>query len=147
MKRFHEINEPIKSHIILLDIDGTITGEGDEDVPKESLQKIAELKQSNRVYFCSNGTNEKRKARLSKRCGLICLPNHWLKPDARIATLVENPKKHPFLVIGNLYCRDGKLAKNIGGRFIKVHTILGEKEAWIDRIFYKLDDVFLRFFI
>lgn len=146
MKFFSELDARIEGTVIFLDIDGTLTEEGSSQISGKVLRKINELKKKNELHLCSNSDNVKRNRKVAKTCGVPYLETKLRKPNKKLAALVENKKKNPLLVIGNLAIMDGRLAKNIGGTFIQVKTLIGAGEPWLNRVFYFLDaKIFSRF--
>lgn len=146
MKLFSELDASIEKNIIFLDIDGTLTEEGSDRISSKVLRKLAEFKKKNDVYLCSNSDNVRRNKKVAKVCGVPYLDTPLRKPNKKLAELVKNKTKKPLLVIGNLAVKDGRLAKNIGGTFIQVKTLVGAGEPWLNRVFYFLDaKIFSRF--
>lgn len=143
MKYFHDLNQFPSKAIVFLDIDGTFVGEGSWEISAGALEAIEQLKKTNKVHLCSNGKNEARKAHLAKKVGVPLLKTNLKKPNQGIASLVRNEANGPLVVIGNLAFKDGRLAKNIGGKFIKVKTLLGPDDTFFSRFTYWIDDHFI----
>lgn len=147
MKLFSELTETITGAIVFLDIDGTLCGEGGTHPDPAALRALQRLSKKNEIHLCSNGKNLKRNRGMGKLCGVPYLDTRLQKPNKDIATLVSNKKKKPLVVIGNLYFTDGRFAKNIGARFIKVKTLLAPQEPALAHLFYWLDEKLIRFFV
>lgn len=140
MEYFHDLKHLPSQSVIFLDIDGTFTGEGSWDVSEEAFEALKSLKKRNEIYLCSNGKNEARKAHFAKVLGVNQLKTQLRKPDKNIASLVENEKNKPLVVMGNLAFKDGRFAKKIGAQFIKVKTLLGPDDTLFSRFIYWVDD-------
>ncbi len=140
MKFFSELTEEIKGAIVFLDIDGTLCGESGRCPDPEALRALQKLTKHNDVYLCSNGKDFARNRGMSKICGVPYLETSLRKPNREICDLVENKKKKPLVVIGNLNYTDGRFARNIGAKFIKVKTVLGPSEGLLNRLFYWFDE-------
>ncbi len=147
MKFFSELDASIGKNIIFLDIDGTLTEEGSDRINSKVLRKIAEFKKKNDIYLCSNSDNVKRNRKVAKICGVPYLDTPLRKPNKNLTGLVQNKKNRPLMVIGNLALMDGRFAKNIGGTFIQVKTLVGSGEPWLNRVFYFLDAKIFSHFI
>lgn len=147
MKHFSELSEKLSGHIIFMDIDGTLCSEGGTRPTPPALKKLKQLAKKNEIHLCSNSPSKKRNHGMAKICGIPYLDTAFQKPSKEIASLVSNKKKKPLLVIGNLYSIDGRFAKNIGARFIKVKTLLGPKDSLPDRTFFWLDENLISRFV
>jgi predicted HAD superfamily phosphohydrolase YqeG len=147
MKLFSELTETPTNAIIFLDIDGTLCGEGETSPTPAALRALQRIAKKNEIHLCSNGKNLKRNRKMGKHCSVPYLDTRLQKPDKAIAALVTNKKKKSLVVIGNLYYTDGRFAKNIGGHFIKVKTLLAPNEPWPNRIFYWLDENIIAHFV
>lgn len=140
MKFFSELTEKLKGAIVFLDIDGTLCGESGQCPDPEALRVVKKLAEHNEVYLCSNGRDSSRNRAMGKLCGVPYLETPLRKPSREIIDLVENKKKKPLVVIGNLNYTDGRFARNIGARFIKVKTVLGVNEGLLNKLFYWFDE-------
>lgn len=147
MKLFSELDALIEKNVIFLDIDGTLTGEGSDRISGKVLRKLAELKKKNEVHLCSNSDKVSRNRKVAKICGVPYLDTPLRKPNKNLVGLVRNEKNRPLMVIGNLAVMDGRFAKNIGGTFIQVKTLIGAGEPWFNRVFYFLDAKIFSHFI
>lgn len=143
MEYFHDLKQFPSQSLVFLDIDGTFTGEGSWEVSKTALEAIVRLKKTNKVYLCSNGKSEKRKAHFAKAVDVPLLKTNLRKPNKKIATLVVNESNKPLVVIGNLAFKDGRFAKNTSAQFIKVKTLLGPDDTLFSRFIYWIDDHFI----
>jgi predicted HAD superfamily phosphohydrolase YqeG len=139
MKFFSELNTPFEGKLIFLDIDGTLTEEGSDKIKAPVLRKIKELKAKNELHLCTNSKDISRNRRVAKTCGVPYLETKLRKPNKKLLDLVGNEGGKPLLVIGNLAIIDGRLARNSGGDFIQVKTLVGRDESWIDKVLYLLD--------
>lgn len=147
MKLFSELETSIEKNVIFLDIDGTLTEEGSDRINGAAMRKLNELKKTNNIYLCSNSDKVKRNRKVAKICGVPYLETLLRKPNKDLAGLVQNKKKSPLMVIGNLAIMDGRFAKNIGATFIQVKTLVGAGEPWLNKLFYFLDAKIFSHFI
>ncbi len=140
MKFFSELTVKIKGTIVFLDIDGTLCGESGKHPDPAALKVLKRLNKTNEIYLCSNGKDLARNRGMAKLCGVDYLETHLRKPNPEILKLVSHKKGKPLLVIGNLNYTDGRFARNIGARFIKVRTVLGPSEGLLNRLLYWFDE-------
>lgn len=147
MKFFSELSEKLSGTIIFLDIDGTLCGEAGTCPTPAALRTLERLAKNNEIVLCSNGKDLKRNRLMGKLCAVPYLDTRLQKPNKAIAQLVSNKKKKPLVVIGNLFLTDGRFAKNIGARFIRVKTLVGPKEPWYNHAFYWLDENIIARFV
>jgi len=132
----------IQNHIVLIDIDGTLVSDGEENLDKEILTKLKELEnQGNTIYFCSNKNIPGRKNEFTKLTSIPFTSSKFRKPNKKIATLVENKEKKPLTVVGDKILVDGVFAKGIGAKFIKVKRLIVSRDSVINRVVYALDDI------
>jgi len=137
--------ERIKGNIIFLDVDGTITSDGNHEVEDSILSKLKILSQNNRLFFCSNKNNCERNQKISRLIGVQCLDSQYKKPSKKILDLVDNRENLPLLVIGDKFLTDGLFAKNIGAKFIKVKRITADQDSLLSILFNFIDDLSEKF--
>ncbi len=132
----------IKNRVVLLDIDGTLTSDGDSKIEEGITQKVAELKANdNKIYLCSNKKDHYRNRGMAKFLGVSYLETDMRKPNWRIKKLIT-PKDKKRIVIGDKYLTDGRFAKAIGAEFVRVGRVRALKENVITKAIYRIDDLF-----
>ncbi|HCW31969.1 MAG: hypothetical protein UT55_C0040G0005 [Candidatus Peregrinibacteria bacterium GW2011_GWE2_39_6] len=131
----------LKNHLILLDIDGTITADGDDIISKGIFKKIQILKRANVIYLCSNRRPHARNQKLARDLGVHYLRTELRKPNPFIKKFIKNPQKLPLIVIGDKWLTDGFFARNIKAKFIKINRIVSGHESFLIKISYWLDDI------
>ncbi len=145
MKFFEELEiDKLRGYVIFLDIDGTITVDNQVAVAKKVLDKIADLKQKNEVYLCSNSRNRLRNEQIAQLTGLMYLNTDLKKPSKKILNLAEKSCSKKRLVIGDKFLTDGIFAKNIQAEFIKVKRIVSGSESLYIKFLYGIDDLFFK---
>jgi len=138
---FRDLNlEDIDGHIVLLDIDGTLVTDGMIDLESAEETKLRELAAKNKVYLCSNKRDLKRNNSVADRQGVPSINSPYLKPSRKILKHIEDVDPGKLIVIGDKFLIDGVFARNIGARFIKVQRLVKEKESFLTRIAYAIDD-------
>lgn len=135
------LKENLKNHLVLLDIDGTITSEGSWKLNPAREKEFRKLGKKNLIYLCSNKKDDARNEFISKQLGVHYLKTSYRKPNPRILeTLPTQDRMRSKVVIGDKWLTDGWFAKRIGARFIKVEHLIGANELWWVKIIYKVDD-------
>ncbi len=133
----------IENKIIFLDIDGTITSDGRDEVEVHLINKIKELVTKNKVYLCSNKKNKNnRNLKIESLSGAIFLDTTYRKPNKKILDLVKNEQNLDSLVIGDKYLTDARFAYNIEADFIYVSRIKSDNDSVFTKITYLIDDIF-----
>lgn len=142
-------DENIRDHTILLDIDGVVMADGEEELSEKALPYIQELIGSNDVWLVSNS---RRKGRTPKVAGMLNVP--WAdtklrKPDPRILKHVQAVDGKPLLVIGDKFLTDGLFALTTKAKARLLKRRLKSKKDRPFAVFaYTLDDLvsgFLKF--
>lgn len=139
MELFHEQDWTLKNCTIFLDVDGTLVGEGGNKMDARAQRAFDRLKKNNVIVLCSNSPNLKRTEKMAKELKVLWNPGPHKKPSKEVLTCVKLRKKQKHVVIGNLYCIDGRFAKAIGATFHPVKTLLGQNEPWTNKLFYLVD--------
>ncbi|MCX6784804.1 MAG: UbiA prenyltransferase family protein, partial [Candidatus Komeilibacteria bacterium] len=107
------------------------------------IAKVDELKNYNRLYFCSNKRAvANRNQELAQLTKVPCLDAPYRKPSAKILKYLDNPERWPLVVIGDKFLTDGLFAKNIGASFVKVQRLLASTDSFITKTAYLVDDFF-----
>ena len=87
----------------------------------------------------------KRKKKFEDLLYLQSIASDSKKPSKNfLKSIVKNNKQ--IIVIGDKMLTDGVLAKRIGARFIKVQRKHGERDSWITKTSYIIDDIYSKFF-
>jgi HAD superfamily phosphatase (TIGR01668 family) len=147
MKYFAQQNfSGFKNHIIIIDIDGTLTATTKADVSEVSIKKITELNKHNEVYICSNSPTPGRNEEVAKKVGARIIHPRRKKPSRQIMRDVKNPKKKPILVIGDKYWTDGRFANHIGAKFLKVRRIEIPTDYFFVKLIHRFDDFVSKIF-
>ena len=139
MKLFSKIKWTLKNCVIFLDVDGTLVGDGGAKLDKATLKTFSELKKNNTIILCSNSPKKNRTRKLAEELKIAWTKGTFKKPDKRLLDGLRFPRNKKIVVIGNLFCIDGRFAKNIGARFFPVKTLLGAHDIWTDKCFYFID--------
>jgi len=131
---------------VILDIDGTITGDGQVFLSDSVLAKIRELASRNVVYVFSNHRNNTRNNTRNRivasriGCALIETPHRKPSPNVLLG-LPRHHRVQPLLVIGDKIIIDGLFARRIGARFIRVGRVRSASDRSFVRMTYLLDDL------
>lgn len=135
--------DKIDNKIIFLDIDGTITLDGHNEVESGLIDKIRELVVKNKVYLCSNKKNKNdRNLKIADLSGAVFLDTHYKKPNKKILDLIKNEQELGCVVIGDKYLTDAWFARNIGADFIYVTRIKSSTDSLFTKATYLIDDIF-----
>ncbi|MBU1151481.1 UbiA family prenyltransferase [Patescibacteria group bacterium] len=133
----------VKSHIIILDVDGTLTPDSQNQLNPETRKEIDRLSEENEIYLLSNKKIHYRNRKIAKSLNIPYLQTDLSKPNPQVLKKVENPDKWPFLIIGDLAWSDGRLADNINAKFEKVTRFRAETDHWYIKLAYFIDDHFV----
>jgi len=128
----------IRGCTILLDIDGTISFDGKEEVSSGVAGKITELRDRNDVYLISNKKIPGRLERMAHGFGVSAINTPFKKPSLR--ALGDAPRDKPFVVIGDKFLTDGILAKRLGAEFFRVSRLTSPEDGYGARMTGFLDD-------
>lgn len=129
----------ILNKTIIIDIDGTIVGDGSHHPSRAVITCINQLKQNNTVYFSTNSRDMERNEKIAFYLPSPIIRSRYRKPSTRSLESIE--VKGDLIVIGDKYITDGLLAKRMGGEFIKIRHLLSGRERLIVLISYWLDDL------
>lgn len=129
MNFFHHLDTlHIKNFLIFLDIDGTLTNDGNSEMSEEVLNKIHDLKLHNKIYLCSNKKNFERDSVVAKKANIETIKSPIKKPSKKLLQEIKNEKNRKLLVIGDKIWPDYFFAKNLKANFIKVKTITSKTD-------------------
>lgn len=145
MINFENISIDFNDAIVCLDIDGTLVEDGGKHLQQAVVEKIEKMKLNNQIYICTNMLDMKRKKMFEDLLSLQSIASDSKKPSKNfLKSIVINNKQ--IIVIGDKMLTDGILAKRIGARFIKVQRKHGERDSWITKTSYMIDDIYSKFF-
>jgi predicted HAD superfamily phosphohydrolase YqeG len=148
MKYFKDLSlSHIKNHLIILDIDGTLVGDGGSELSEDVCAQIEKLKKNNDLLLCSNRKDFSRDAKISQMIKVDFIESPIRKPNKKLLNLIpmKMRKDRKLLVIGDKYTTDHLFAKNIGADFIKIKRVVG-REWWIVKFANGIDDLIAKFF-
>jgi predicted HAD superfamily phosphohydrolase YqeG len=131
----------ITNYTILLDIDGTLTHDGSDDISEEVLAAIKELQETNKIYLCSNKKNHERNHKVAEQTGIPYLETDLRKPSKKILELLPKDSPKDLLVIGDKFLTDGLFAHNIKAKFLKVGRITSSSSTFFTKLTYLIDDL------
>lgn len=141
-KYFFEIDSvPISEKVILLDIDGTIASDDNEDVSLRDIEMIRLLEADNEVYLLSNNRNRERIRNVEGITGLQHLSTQSKKPSKKILEASELKGQKKILVIGDKYLTDVLFARRIGAEYIKVKRLSEETDRFFVKLTFLVDDL------
>lgn len=147
---FEELDVKFEDKIILLDIDGTLTADSELFFEHEVMKRLAEVKEKNTVYLCSNCNDNERKRKTAEILGVRIIDTSKKKPSKSVIAGL-NLKGEDCVVIGDKFLIDGLFARNIGACFILVKKKISGKETlkvrfinFIDNLIYKIYECFCK---
>lgn len=127
---------------VILDIDGTITADGQVECSSGVLATLRDLAARNNVYLGSNHQNRARNRAIARRIGCFCIETPHLKPNSKVFEAIPAcHRTQPIVVIGDKYLVDGLFARRIGALFIKVGRITSTDDRTFVKVAYFLDDL------
>lgn len=130
----------IRGATVILDIDGTITGDRCMEGPAGALATAKELASRNIVYLASNHPDSARNRAVARKIGCECIETPHRKPSKRVIEfLPPHHKAAPRVVIGDKVLIDGLFAFRIGARFVKVAPIRSPGDRTLTKVAYFLD--------
>ncbi len=147
MKFFSQTQWNLKNCVIFLDVDGTLVGEGGSKLDKASLKAFSKLKKNNTLILCSNSPKKERTQKLAEQLNVDWTKGSHKKPHKEVLGELKFPKNKKKVMIGNLFCIDGRFAKNISAQFFPVKTVVSPHEAWPNKFFYIIDRYFFSLWI
>lgn len=120
---------------VILDVDGTIVADRQEQISPEALAKIAEIKQNHTVFISSNGSpkNADEFARLAGVKMIVGKKPFIASFRSQIAA------DESITVIGDKWITDGLLARRLKADFIQVKRIGGAQDSRMARFSYLVD--------
>jgi predicted HAD superfamily phosphohydrolase YqeG len=132
----------IKNATVIIDIDGTVTADGQTECSNGTLQVIRSLASQNTVYLFSNHRDSIRNRAVGRRVGVACIETPHRKPSRKVlASLPTAHRQRRMIVIGDKSVVDGLFAWRIGAHFIKVARVVSPEDRIITKAAYFLDDV------
>lgn len=141
MKTFEDLNTgEVKNHVIILDIDGTLTSDGNSKLSIGVLKKVKHLSKNNRIILFSNKKNHERNREIADICGVEYLQTKLKKPSKAILELIKDLNDKKVLVIGDKFLTDETFAKRISAEFIKVKRVESKNDRFITKLTYIFDD-------
>ncbi|MBX4189056.1 hypothetical protein KW785_00490 [Candidatus Parcubacteria bacterium] len=126
---------------VILDIDGTLVEDGSLELTPERAEKLSELASRAYVFLATNKPLPERNRDFA---ALVALPllTGLRKPDPRIIDRIPEEYKKDLVVIGDKASIDGRLARNVGAKFIYTAHIYKPGDSALTYLFYFLDSVF-----
>lgn len=127
---------------IILDIDGTITADGQVAFSEIVRSRIRELNSRNVVFVFSNHRDTTRNAAVAKELDCPLIGTVHRKPSRKV--LDDLPPHHryrPLVVIGDKILVDGLFARRVGARFIWVSRVESPSDRRVVKVSYLLDDL------
>lgn len=132
----------IQNTTVILDIDGTITADGQDVFSDGVFARIRELASYNVVYVFSNHRNNVRNRIVASRVGCALIETPHRKPNPKVLCgLPPDHRFRPLVVIGDKIIVDGVFAWRIGARFIQVGRVRSASDRRLVRATYLLDDL------
>jgi predicted HAD superfamily phosphohydrolase YqeG len=125
---------------VILDIDGTITTDGNSCFDYLILEKIKEISLNNSVFLFSNKHLPIRDSEIADSMHIPLLKSHFKKPSRKVINELPEDQKKNLLVIGDKIIIDGLFAKNIGAEFIKVKRLTNRNDSFNTKLTYLLDN-------
>ncbi len=139
---FKDLEITFTDSIVLLDIDGTITFDSQDDID-DSYDKVQEIKKkNNRIYLCSNTRNNERVKKLSKRLGIDYILSRHQKPSPKVLhdSDLQDTSRKKMIVIGDKLITDGWFAKKLRISFIKVKRLASARDSLLTKLVRNFDD-------
>lgn len=127
---------------VIIDIDGTITADGQVAFPETVLARIRELSSRNIVFVFSNHRDTARNAAVARKLECPLIGTAHRKPSRKV--LDDLPPYHryrPLVVIGDKILVDGLFARRVGARFIWVSRVKSASDRGVVKVSYLLDDL------
>ena len=136
------IDANIRNHTILLDVDGVLLADIEEELTPHMLRFVASINKHNDVWIVSNSFCRARIEIVADALNIPWIETKYKKPNSRILEHIDRDPNKPLLVIGDKYLTDGLFAKNIGARALLMKVRLTNKgDRWLIKITYWLDDL------
>lgn len=132
----------ISDTTVILDVDGTITADGQSAFTAAVLATITELASRNIVYVFSNHRSNRRNRLVACNVGCALIDTPHRKPSVKI--LCGLPPVHrslPLIVIGDKITVDGLFAWRVGARFIRVGRVRSAADRKLVKLAYLFDDL------
>ena len=126
---------------IILDIDGTLTTDGNLDFDPLVLKKVEEMSKANSVFLFSNKHLTDRDSKASEALHVPLIKSSLKKPNKKVIDGLGDHLKKNFIVIGDKILIDGFFAKNIGAEFIMVERLTSKNDSLKTKLIYLLDDI------
>lgn len=140
LRYFEELEINFSDKIVLLDVDGTLTPDSQNNFTPEILLQIEKMKLTNCLYLCTNCRDLDRNKKIEEILGLrIINLNGNRKPSKKILHQFDN-REGNFLIIGDKFVIDFLFARNIGADFILVKRKINGQERLLIKLVYLLDN-------
>lgn len=127
---------------VIIDIDGTITADGQVAFSENVRSTIRELSSRNIVFVFSNHRDTARNAAVVMKLECPLIGTVHRKPSRKV--LDDVPPHHryrPLVVIGDKILVDGLFARRVGARFIWVSRVESPSDRGTVKVSYLLDDL------
>lgn len=131
----------IHNSTVLLDVDGALLPDGENELSEEVKRAVHHLGESNRVFLVSNGTDAARVERFAAELTILVAPAGVPagKPGIRAGRGV--PTDAPLVVVGDKVLTDGLFARNLHARFVQVKSRRSGRERPSVRLSFLIDKV------
>lgn len=132
----------LQDRIVILDVDGTLVGDGEDDMDEDTKQKLTLLSQSAQVYLFSNANRAERLRKLVENTNVHVVVSPHKKPNPRVLDSVPALSNSTRVVIGDRYLTDGLLAILTHSEFMCTRRVRTHRERLFVRFLYLLDALF-----
>lgn len=144
---FEKIQLNTRGALILVDVDGTITVDGEYEVTVAARELLERWQKDSQVVLCTNTRNPERRARLAEVFEMSVTSGEHKKPSKKIVAEFAPPVPSEIIVIGDKWLIDGWFARRIDAHFIKSRRKVSGRERWFIRINYWLDDFIFHIYL
>lgn len=142
MKYFRELNLNIlKDKVVILDVDGTITYDKEQEVghlEKLQLEKLKDIVQN--VFLVSNGDKDRTK-KMAEIHEILCHISEYQKPHRKVLHAFPHVVKSDLVILGDKFLTDGLLALQAGIPFLHVKSLVRGSEPMFDKLVFYIDDL------
>lgn len=127
--------------VILLDIDGTVVGDGDDSVSAEVIAIVEQWKQQHRVVLVSNSRRRERCRAIAQQLGVEYMQSKYKKPNIKVLDgLPAVSLSNPLVVIGDKVMTDTRFAARLDAQFIYVERLVSSHDRLSITLSYWFDD-------
>lgn len=127
---------------VIIDIDGTLTADGQVALSDSVRARIQELRSRNVVFVFSNHRDMARNEAVATKLECPLIGTVHRKPSRKV--LDDLPPHHryrPLVVIGDKILVDGLFARRVGARFVWVSRVKSSSDRRVVKVSYLLDDL------